>query len=30
MQGETSIEIRHKDGSNFANNWHGFFITCRC
>lgn len=27
MQSKTSIEIRHENGSNFANNWHGFFIT---
>ena len=27
MQDETSIEVRHKDGSNFSNNHHGFFLT---
>lgn len=27
MQDRTSIEVRHKDGSNFSNNHHGFFLT---
>lgn len=27
MQDRTSIEVRHKDGSNFSNNYHGFFLT---
>ena len=27
IRDKTSVEVRHKDGSKFQNNHHGFFIT---